>query len=161
MADTRFPSVLRVAGSSSPTAANLQVERMIGVSDPYTVALSLVSTNATLNFAIAGMFNLSFAGVPFILLGLAVALNGAYPHWLRWLAAFAGLFSVSAGLVQAFTGEHRRLPRPDHHRTDHLALGAGDGRADGPSSSSLALVGGPTCEPSQARPRGGLEDVRP
>ena len=35
MADTRFPSFLRVAGSSSPPAANPQVERMIGVSDPY------------------------------------------------------------------------------------------------------------------------------
>jgi hypothetical protein len=69
------------------------------------VALSLVSTNETLNFAIAGMFNLSFAGVPFILLGLAVALNDAYPRWLGWFAAVAGLFSVAAGLVQAFTGE--------------------------------------------------------
>jgi len=39
MADTRFPSFLRVAGSSSPTAANPQVERMIGVSDPYRVAV--------------------------------------------------------------------------------------------------------------------------
>jgi hypothetical protein len=69
------------------------------------VALSLVSTNETLNFAIAGLFNLSFAGVPFILLGLAVAFNGIYPRWLGWLAAFAGLGSVAAGLVQAFTGE--------------------------------------------------------
>jgi hypothetical protein len=69
------------------------------------LALSLVSTNETLNFAIAGMFNLSFAGVPFILLGLAVALNDAYPRWLGWFAAVAGLFSVAAGLVQAFTGE--------------------------------------------------------
>ena len=34
MANTRFPSFLRVAGSSSPPAANPQVERMIGVSDP-------------------------------------------------------------------------------------------------------------------------------
>src|SRR6266508_6333774 len=35
MADTRFPSFLRIGGSSSPPAANPQVERMIGVSDPY------------------------------------------------------------------------------------------------------------------------------
>jgi hypothetical protein len=69
------------------------------------IALSLVSTNETLNFALAGLFNLSFAGVPFILLGLAVALNGVYPRWLGWVAAVAGLFSVAAGLVQAFTGE--------------------------------------------------------
>jgi hypothetical protein len=68
-------------------------------------ALSLVSMNETLNFALAGLFNLSFAGVPFILLGLAVALNGVYPRWLGWIAAFAGLGSVAAGLVQAFTGE--------------------------------------------------------
>ncbi len=69
------------------------------------VALSLVSMNETLNFALAGLFNLSFAGVPFILLGLAVALNDVYPRWLGWLAAFAGLGSLAAGLVQAFTGE--------------------------------------------------------
>jgi hypothetical protein len=69
------------------------------------VALSIVSANETLNFALAGLFNLSFAGVPFILLGLAVALSGAYPRWLGWIAALAGLGSVGAGLVQAFTGE--------------------------------------------------------
>jgi Domain of unknown function (DUF4386) len=69
------------------------------------VALSLVSTNETLNFALAGLFNLSFAGVPFILLGLAVARSGAYPPWLGLIAALAGLGSVGAGLVQAFTGE--------------------------------------------------------
>jgi hypothetical protein len=69
------------------------------------LALSLVSTNETLNFALAGMFNLSFAGVPFILLGLAVALSGVYPPWLGWLATFAGVGSVAAGLVQAFTGK--------------------------------------------------------
>jgi hypothetical protein len=61
--------------------------------------------NETLNFALAGLFNLSFAGVPFILLGIAVALNDVYPWWLGWIAAFAGLGSVAAGLVQAFTGE--------------------------------------------------------
>jgi hypothetical protein len=69
------------------------------------VALSLVTMNETLNFALAGLFNLSFAGVPFILLGLAVALNDGYPRWLGWVAAFAGLGSVAAGLLQAFTGE--------------------------------------------------------
>jgi hypothetical protein len=70
-----------------------------------TLALRLVSTNETLNFALAGMFNLAFAGVPFILFGLAVALNGVYPRWLGWVAAIAGVGSVAAGLVQAFTGE--------------------------------------------------------
>jgi hypothetical protein len=70
-----------------------------------TAALSLVSMNETLNFALAGLFNLSFAGVPFILLGLSVALSDVYPRWLGWLAAFAGLGSLAAGLVQAFTGK--------------------------------------------------------
>jgi hypothetical protein len=46
------------------------------------VALSAVSTNETINFALAGLFNLSFAGVPFLLLGLAVAIGAAYPRWL-------------------------------------------------------------------------------
>jgi hypothetical protein len=68
-------------------------------------ALSLVSMNETLNFALAGLFNLSFAGVPFILLGLAVALSDFYPRWLGWTAALAGVGSVAAGLVQPFSGE--------------------------------------------------------
>ena len=36
MADTRFPSIPRSDGSSSSPAANPQVKRIIGVSDPYT-----------------------------------------------------------------------------------------------------------------------------
>jgi hypothetical protein len=62
------------------------------------------------DFAIAGMFNLSFAGVPFILLGLAVALDGIYPRWLRWLAAFAGLFSVAAGSSKPSRASPPSLP---------------------------------------------------
>ncbi len=69
------------------------------------IALGSVSANETINFAIAGLFNMSFAGVPFILFGLAVALSHAYPRWLGWTAAIAGIGSIGAGLVQAFTGE--------------------------------------------------------
>ncbi len=69
------------------------------------IALSAVSANETINFALAGLFNLSFAGVPFLLLGLAVALSDAYPRWLGWIAVLAGVGSIAAGLVQAFTGE--------------------------------------------------------
>src|SRR5919106_7006730 len=36
-----------------------------------SVALGLVSTNETINFALAGLFNMTFAGVPFTFLGLA------------------------------------------------------------------------------------------
>jgi hypothetical protein len=68
------------------------------------VALSVVSANETINFALAGLFNLSFAGVPFVLLGLAVAFSGAYPRWLGWTAAGAGVGSIGAALVQAFYG---------------------------------------------------------
>jgi hypothetical protein len=70
-----------------------------------TIALGMVSANETINFALAGLFNMSFAGVPFILFGLAVALSHAYPRWLGWTAAAAGSGSIGAGLVQAFTGE--------------------------------------------------------
>jgi hypothetical protein len=69
------------------------------------VALSAVSANETVNFALAGMFNVAFAGVPFVLIGLGVALSGAFPRWLGWVAAAAGVGSIAAGLVQAFTGE--------------------------------------------------------
>lgn len=69
------------------------------------IALGMVSANETINFAIAGLFNMSFAGVPFILFGFAIALSHAYPRWLGWTAAAAGIGSIGAGLVQAFTGE--------------------------------------------------------
>ncbi len=69
------------------------------------IALGIVSANETINFALAGLFNMSFAGVPFILVGLAVALSHAYPRWLGWTAVIAGVGSIGAGLVQAITGE--------------------------------------------------------
>jgi hypothetical protein len=48
---------------------------------------------------------MSFAGIPFLLMGLAIALSHAFPRWLGWTAAAAGSGSIGAGLVQAFTGE--------------------------------------------------------
>ena len=104
-------------------------------------ALSLVSMNETLNFALAGLFNLSFAGVPFILLGLAVASE-------RRLSAVAGVgrgvrwsrLRCSRARPSLYRRTHRRFPRPDHHWTDdHFAVGAGDGRADGSWGDSCAL----------------------
>jgi hypothetical protein len=70
-------------------------------------ALALVSANETVNFALAGLFNLSFAGIPFILFGLAVTRAGTrpYPRWLGWVACYAGIGSVLAGLLQALTGK--------------------------------------------------------
>jgi hypothetical protein len=68
-------------------------------------ALALVTLNETINFALAGLFNLSFAGVPFVLFGLAVARAGTYPRWLGWVAFAAGIGSIFSGLIQAMTGE--------------------------------------------------------
>ena len=70
-------------------------------------ALALVSANETVNFALASLFNLSFAGIPFILFGLALARAGVrlYPRWLGWVACYAGIGSVLAGILQALTGK--------------------------------------------------------
>jgi hypothetical protein len=68
-------------------------------------ALGVVSANETVNFALAGLFNLSFAGVPFVLFGLAMARAGTYPRWLGWAAVYAGIGSILAGTIQALTGK--------------------------------------------------------
>jgi hypothetical protein len=73
--------------------------------DEQITALRIVLANETINFAIASLFNILFAGATFILFGLAVAFSGAYPRWLGWVAVGAGIVSVGAGLIQAFTGE--------------------------------------------------------
>jgi len=69
------------------------------------VALQIVLANETINFALASSFNIVFAGLTFIPFGLAVALSGAYRPWLGWIVVVAGIASVGAGLIQAFTGE--------------------------------------------------------
>jgi hypothetical protein len=68
-------------------------------------ALRVVVAEEAINFALASLFNILFAGVTFILLGLAVALSGEYPGWLGWVVVVAGFGSVAVGLVQAYTGE--------------------------------------------------------
>src|SRR5215204_5780498 len=68
-------------------------------------ALRVVLAEKAINFALASLFNILFAGVTFILLGLAVAWSGEYPVWLGWVVVIAGVGSVLVGLVQAYTGE--------------------------------------------------------
>jgi hypothetical protein len=68
-------------------------------------ALRVVLAEEAINFAVASLFNILFAGVTFILLGLAVAWSGDYPRWLGWMVVVAGVGSVPVGLVQAYTGE--------------------------------------------------------
>ena len=73
--------------------------------DEAAAALRVVVAEEAINFALASLFNILFAGVTFILLGLAVASSGEYPGWLGWVAVVAGVGSVPVGLVQAYTGE--------------------------------------------------------
>ena len=75
------------------------------------IALQNVLTNETMNFALASLFNFIFAGVTFILFGLAVALSDVYPRWLGWVVVAAGLVSVGASLVQGAPGEPTSLSR--------------------------------------------------
>jgi hypothetical protein len=68
------------------------------------IALGLVHVNETMNFALASLFNLTFAATTFILFGLAVVYSQAYPRWLGWVAVGAGVLSVVAGTIQAAVG---------------------------------------------------------
>jgi hypothetical protein len=74
-------------------------------------ALRLVLASETLNFALAALFNILFAGVTFVLYGLAVAWSRLYPRWLGWVVVVAGVGSLAAGLVQATVGEPTTLSR--------------------------------------------------
>ncbi len=69
------------------------------------MALRIVAANERLNFALASLFNILFAGVVFILFGCAVAASDGYPGWLGLLVVFGGLESIGAGLLQADAGE--------------------------------------------------------
>jgi hypothetical protein len=69
------------------------------------LALGLVHANETIDFALSSLFNLVFAGVTFILFGLAVLLSEVYPRWLAWTVLLAGVFSIAAGVIQAAVGE--------------------------------------------------------
>src|SRR5215203_4221887 len=77
----------------------------VAPSDQEAAALRVVVAEEAINFALAALFNILFAGVTFILLGLAVAWSGEYPVWLGWVVVVAGVGSVLVGLVQAYTGE--------------------------------------------------------
>jgi Domain of unknown function (DUF4386) len=57
------------------------------------------------------LFSILFAGVTFILYGLAVAWSQLYPRWLGWVVVRAGLGLVAAGLIQASAGEATTVTR--------------------------------------------------
>jgi hypothetical protein len=56
-----------------------------------------VLAEETINFALAALFNILFAGVTFILYCLVVAWSRTYPCWLGWIVALAGLVQAAAG----------------------------------------------------------------
>jgi hypothetical protein len=68
-------------------------------------ALRIVLAEETINFALAALFNILFAGATFILYGLAVAWSRRYPRWLGWVVVAAGAGSVVVGFAQAYLGE--------------------------------------------------------
>jgi len=76
-----------------------------------TIALRVLSANETVNFSVASLFNLIFAGATFIFFGLALAVGRDYPHWFGWVAVAAGVLSIGAGLVQAYNGEPTEASR--------------------------------------------------
>jgi hypothetical protein len=74
-------------------------------------ALRLVTAEESLNFALAALFNILFAGFTFILYGLAVAWSRVYPRWLGWVVVVAGLGSIGVGIVQAYAGQSTSVTR--------------------------------------------------
>jgi hypothetical protein len=74
-------------------------------------ALRLVTSEETFNFALAALFNIVFAGVTFILYGLAVAWSQMYPRWMGWVVVVAGAGSVVVGSIQAYIGESTSITR--------------------------------------------------
>jgi hypothetical protein len=61
-----------------------------------------------INFALGTLFYILFAGLTFVLLGLAVASSRVSPRWLGWMAMIAGAGSVAVGLVQGRWGRPTR-----------------------------------------------------
>jgi len=74
-------------------------------------ALHALLAEEAINFALGTLFYILFAGVTFVLLGLAVAWSRVYPRWLGWMAVVAGAGSVVVGLMQAQVGETNTVTR--------------------------------------------------
>jgi hypothetical protein len=74
-------------------------------------ALRVTLAGVSIDFAMAGLFNILFAGVTFIFLGLAVAFGDVYPRGTGWVAAVAGVGSIVIGTVQMSVGETTTFTR--------------------------------------------------
>ena len=106
-------------------ARQLAEEWALAPPDQQATALALVAANETINFSLASLFNLVFAGATFLLFGLALAVGDDYPTWFGWVAVAAGVSLHRSG---PRSGLRRRADRgledPHHHRADghhHLA----------------------------------------
>jgi hypothetical protein len=74
-------------------------------------ALHALLAEEAINFALGTLFYILFAGVTFVLLGLAVAWSRVYPRGLGWIVVVAGAGSLVVGLVQAQVGETNAVTR--------------------------------------------------
>jgi hypothetical protein len=64
-----------------------------------------VQAQETTNFALLSLFNILFAGVAFVLYGLAAATSQVYPRWLGRVVMVAGVGGLAAGSIQAYVGK--------------------------------------------------------
>ena len=85
-------------------ARQLAEEWAAATGDEQAIMLRIVAANETTNFALASLFNILFAGVTFILFGLAVAASTNFPRWFGWVVVLGGIESIVAGLLQADSG---------------------------------------------------------
>jgi Domain of unknown function (DUF4386) len=83
----------------------------VAAPEEQAAALQAFLAEEAINFALATLFYILFAGVTFVLLGLAVAWSRVYPRWLGWVAVVAGVGSVVVGLAQAHVGETNAVIR--------------------------------------------------
>jgi len=72
--------------------------------NPSEVTLNAAIANETVNFALAGLFNLVFAGVAYLLLGCAMVGSANFRPWIGRVAIVAGTFSILAGGYQLVSG---------------------------------------------------------
>ncbi len=91
------------------SAKHLADAAVVAPPDGRAIALGLVVVEESINFALVGLFNILFAGVTFILFGLAVVRSRAYPAILGWVVVVAGAGSIIVGVVQGYLGESTGL----------------------------------------------------
>jgi hypothetical protein len=91
--------------ASDGITAKYASEAWVQAPEPEKVAALRVADMAEkVSFALVAMFNIFFAGFPYLFYGLAVARSRGFPQWLGWIAAVAGAGSIAVGVAQAMSG---------------------------------------------------------